>query len=181
MLRFKYAFNKNNPIMNSSQMLDDIKVEVDEVDEVVEDTANEYKSEAIFNGASPNFIKSLEDKLCSFGGELLCYDLDDYDELIFEHGQLWYGEILYHEQMQIGNCHGNTIQINDETPEHPIVVGYALSEYGFWFVHTWSLVEEPKENRTYVLETTIPSVLYFGVVLTKSQSIDFKNKYRRKE
>lgn len=177
-LRNEHAFNINNPIVSSSQMIKDIELEVYEVDDVVEEVVQEHKREALLDGANEGLIISLERKLCSFEGELLCYDLDEYSELVLEHGQLWYGETLYHEPMEIGQCHSNTVKINDETPECPIVVGYALDKYGYWFTHTWSLIQEPEHNRTYVLETTCPSVLYFGVVLTKEQTKYFKENFR---
>lgn len=179
-LRLKYAFNTNNPIMNPSQMLDDIEVVVSCVDEEDEEMVNEHKRDAILSGVNPAFIDKLEEKLCSFDGELLCFDRDDYAGLILEHGQLWYGQPIYFEEMEMGECHANSIEINNEHPEYPIVVGFGLSNYGYWFNHTWILVPNEDEQKNLVLETTYPCQLYFGVVLTKSQLIDFKNSYRRR-
>lgn len=177
-LRNKYAFNINNPILNPSQMIKDIELDIYEVDDAVEELVEEHKRDALLDGANEGLIISLERKFCSFGGELLCYDFDEYSDLVLEYGQLWYGETLYHEPMEMGQCHSNTIKVNDETPECPIVVGYALDKSGYWFTHTWSLMQEPEYNRTYVLETTNPSELYFGVVLTKEQTKYFKENFR---
>lgn len=177
-LKLKYAYNQGNPIVNPTQMLKDKELAVSCVDDIVEDLVKEHKYNAILDGANPEFIKVLEEKLCSFAGELLCFDNDEYAELVLEEGQLWYGDPIYFEQMAMGECHSNSIEVNDENPECPIVVGYALDSYGFWFTHTWLLVQEDDEKNSFVFETTSPSELYFGVVLTQSQLKEFKDKYR---
>lgn len=176
-LKYKHAFIMNNPITDSTQMLKDIEFEDYEADEEVEFLVKEHKAQAILNGTNEDFIELLEKKLCSFGGELLCYDRDEYSELIFENGQLWYGEDIYLKEMEKSKCHSNTVKINDEFPQCPIVVGYALSEYGYWFSHTWALVPDIEDNRNYVFETTYPASLYYGVVLTKEQTEYFKENY----
>lgn len=176
-LKFKYAYIEGCPITSKEQMLRDINICAEEADDIVKETAEEHKKNAILSGANINLLNELEKKLCSFAGDLLCFAADEYAELILEHGQLWYGDTMYLEEMQIGKCHSNSIKVNEENPECPIVVGYALSSYGFWFAHTWLLAKEDDEKSYYVLETTVPAILYFGVVLTKSKLLEFKELY----
>lgn len=177
-LRDKYAFIEGKPILNASQMLDDIDVVVYEADNTVEDLVEEHKEKSILYGTNPAFISELEYKLCSFGGDVLIYDLDEYAELILEEGQLWYGNDIFFEEMEMGKCHSNAVLVNSENPELPIVVGYALDENGFWFSHTWLLAREDGDKGYCVYETTSPSALYFGVVLTESQLKRFKENYK---
>lgn len=177
-LQHKYAYIMNKPITHPSQMLKDIIINVGEVDETVEDLVDEHKILAIKHGANPEFIDELEKKLCAFGGELLCYDIDEYAELIMKEGQLWYTDTMYFEQMQLGECHSNAIKLNEENPECPIVVGYALSPHGFWFTHTWLLASEEGEENNFVVETTTPAELYFGVVLNETLLEEFKRNYK---
>lgn len=178
-LKFKYAYNKDNPITDSTQMIEDIEVVVSCVDEEDEEMVNEHKNNALLSGINQKFINLLEEKLCSFDGEMVCFDADDYANLILQEGQLWYGDEIHFTEMEMGECHANSIEINDEYPEYPIVVGFGLSRYGYWFNHTWLLVPNKDKQKNLVLETTFPCELYFGVVLTASQLEEFKEIYRR--
>ena len=179
-LKLKYAYIKGNPITDSSQMLEDIEVIVSSyIDELDEAMVKEHKDGALMSGVNQKFIDMVEEKLCSFEGQMVCFDRDDYANLILEEGQLWYGDEIHFAEMEMGECHANSIEINDENPEYPIVVGFGLSQYGYWFNHTWLLVPNEDEGKNYVLETTYPCELYFGVVLTKDLLKGFKESYRR--
>lgn len=169
-LKTKFAHN-NNPIINSSQIDNEttllIQEKVEEIDDIVELTVDEHWKEAIICGASYELGKKLEKKLCSFAGEALCYDYDEYAQIILDEGQLWSGNYIYPVKMSLGNCHDNIIDVYKKDSSNPIVVGFALNNYGFWFSHTWSLKKD--NDGIFVIETTIPSILYYGVVLLKKK------------
>lgn len=175
-LQNKYAFITNKPITDSSKMLDNICFDICEIDDIVMDTATEHMDKIKLANIDLTHHKSLEKKLRSFAGEIMIYDVDDYISNVLESGQLWYGEKVYCLEMKQNNCHDNIITFVEEEPEYPIVVGYALSEYGFWYAHTWSL--ELEDNGAIVIESTKPALLYYGIVLSDKEKADFKLKYK---
>lgn len=177
-LKLEFAFIPNKPITTPNQLIKEKEIVVSEIDEIVEELIDEHLKKALSSGADIELCKSLESKLCSFDGEALCYCLDNYAKLILDEGQIWYGDVIYHEEMVMGQCHNNSIIFNNENPECPVVVGYALSEHGFWYSHTWLLAKD--SDGVFVVETTKPAELYYGVVLTEQLLEDFKNCYSKK-
>ena len=178
----EYAMKENLIIHQATDLTEPLDVEVDEIDEIVEDLIIEHQEEAIRRGVQKDFIVKMEQRLCEFGGEGLAFDKDEYAELIYEEGQLWDGSDILFAEMPIGKCHQNACQLyiehkNDSRyKDTHLVVGYALSEYGFWFAHTW-LVTKDETEQPIVLETCAPSILYYGVILTEAESSYFIMEY----
>lgn len=63
-------------------------------------------------------------------------------------------------------CHRNCADLRVYAPiglsEYRIVYGWALSDNGTWYCHSWCIKRNGPEN---IIETTRPRVSYFGFVL----------------
>lgn len=71
--------------------------------------------------------------------------------------------------MREGRCHRNVAEIWTEE-RHELVgigTGYSLSDDGLWRRHSWGL------RREGILETTVPRVKYFGVLLQHADADSF--------
>ena len=53
-----------------------------------------------------------------------------------------------------------------------LVTGFALDKAGIWRQHSWCCFE-PEEGLFKQIETTAPRILYYGVILTEEESLDF--------
>jgi len=121
----------------------------------------------------------LRDKLLSFGGSEVCLPTTEPDlENILEYGQIWYSSVKMCPGLP-SSCHSNSAKIwmanKSHSGELRICTGYALSEDGMWRSHSWLVCKEMQN--TYVVETTIKRVLYFGVAMTKPECEKFCLKF----
>lgn len=71
--------------------------------------------------------------------------------------------------METSQCHRNSYNIYLDNPDDNILAtGYALSDNGMWRQHSWVVKKGKKNNE--IIETTVERVLYFGIVLNKTES-----------
>ncbi len=83
---------------------------------------------------------------------------------LLEHGQLW-GKTHKVMKGAPSSCHSNSCYLFEANQEKDIYVatGYALSEDGLWRQHSWCVLK--KARSVQMIETTVPRVAYFGIVL----------------
>ena len=114
----------------------------------------------------------LRDGLVEFGGQEVCLpaveeDLSD----ILSRGQLW-GPTGAMMEGRACACHENSCFLWEANQDKLfIATGYALSADGLWRQHSWCV--QPTEEGSKIIETTVERELYFGFVLTLSESIEF--------
>jgi hypothetical protein len=114
-------------------------------------------------------ILTLREKLLALGGvEIvalppLTHGLDDFVPSLAELGTVMEGTVT-HKDMEPNNCHLNATKLWKERKEGSgligIGTGYALSDDGLWRGHSWAL------TKGWIIETTLPTVKYFGVGFT---------------
>lgn len=178
----EYATIKGKMIHEAKDLEHPLRVDVDEADETVIELELEFFNQAKQEGISEDYIYKFKQRLCAFGGSALVFGADEYADLILEEGQLWYSSEVLFAEMPLGNCHQNAVQLYlehqqiDQLPEAYLVVGYALSPGGFWFAHTW-LVTKDETGEAITLETCADCQLYYGVILTPEESLDFVSKW----
>tara|TARA_B100000768_G_C11230097_1_gene354666 strand:+ start:52 stop:483 length:432 start_codon:yes stop_codon:yes gene_type:complete len=121
-----------------------------------------------------NSFDILSSKLLSFGGSSVkSVHEEDLDELVnsgllydISDGFMGY-ELL---KMDVSKCHKNVVTfysnfINDSDnsyDELSIVTGWALSNDGVWYQHSWLYFNYDDV----ILETTESRLLYYGVILS---------------
>jgi hypothetical protein len=108
--------------------------------------------------------------LLSLGGiELVAPPYPDQDlPLIFDAGFVMAGPVV-RRTMRKSDAHRNVAEIWAEK-RHELVgigTGYSLSDDGLWRQHTWGL------RREGILETTVPRVKYFGILLLRGDADSF--------
>lgn len=118
-----------------------------------------------------NFRKEAEKSASCFlhesGYEVVLQTGDRDFRALLEQGTLSYGDNHRLIKGQPSSCHSNSAKLYDENPDRlRIATGYALSEDGCWRQHSW-LVD--KDNDEQIIETTVPRVAYYGIVLDKEQ------------
>jgi hypothetical protein len=112
-------------------------------------------------------LKVLRRLLLGFGGtHLVAAPGPDGDvPLLIAAGFVMAG-IVVRRSMKSRECHRNMAEIWAER-QHTLVgigTGYALSDDGLWRQHSWGL------RREGILETTVPRVKYFGVLLQRENA-----------
>jgi hypothetical protein len=114
-------------------------------------------------------IAELQERLLKFGGEAGAWVPDSpWMDALLARGTLFSGESRSGKG-QISNCHFNAARLWAGARTHrQLVTGYALSEDGCWRRHTWVL--DPVKGKPPLVETTIPRLLYFGVILTPEEA-----------
>ena len=86
---------------------------------------------------------------------------------LLERGYAMNGTVKYRRGQQ-SDCHGNAIRYILRFPTHRMATGFALSDDGLWRRHSWVL-----SDRGHLIETTIPRLLYFGIVLSPEETTNF--------
>lgn len=120
-------------------------------------------------------LKTLNEKLLSFGGDMVCFSGTEEDlDKILSRGLLLQGLRSKLMKGRNSQCHSNSSRLWSVNKEKvKIVTGYALSkdEDGLrvWRCHTWAI--ENSTNR--LIETTIRRKLYFGYILDEDESHEF--------
>lgn len=112
-------------------------------------------------------LVALRELLLGFGGVQLVAPPgpDAALPLVIDAGFVMAGPIL-RRTMKTSGCHRNMAQAW-ASREHEIVgigTGYSLSDDGLWRQHSWGI------RREGILETTVPRVKYFGVLLQREDA-----------
>ncbi len=72
----------------------------------------------------------------------------------------------WHRPLDPVHCHGNCVDlrcyVGTGQSEYRIVYGWALSDNGTWYCHSWCIKRTGPEN---IVETTRPRMAYFGFVV----------------
>ena len=110
----------------------------------------------------------LQVKLKEHGGEMLVPvdQSPDMVRLLLERGHGFDSAAVVHRPGEASQCHKNALKAWGEDESVQVVMGYGLSEDGLWRQHSW--LWDPVNNQ--IIETTVPRVKYFGVVLTDIQA-----------
>lgn len=121
-------------------------------------------------------LYEVRDRLLRFGGESVCMTFEEPDaDNILRYGQLWHGYGVIKKCGTANRCHGNALEIALKGKgRFRFCTGYALSDDGMWRQHSWCLEKRPRSLK--IIETTEPSVLYFGFVLNDKEMIDFRHR-----
>lgn len=129
-----------------------------------------------FNDKSQHLTRlfALRDKILTFGGEEVCLPRTEDDlDAIESDSQFWYGHNVMLRKGQPSHCHQNIACQYLGNPKHlKICTGYALTDDGIWRQHTWGLFTY-KTKPDLIVESTIPRLAYYGVVLTDEQAKQF--------
>lgn len=110
----------------------------------------------------------LQDKLLSIGGSVVKLGLDTSEEItrLLNDGQLFSNKIKLVKGV-LNQCHRNIAdKYSSNRTSFKIVSGYALLD-NRWISHSWGLVGD------FLIETTLKFELYYGYILTPSESEDF--------
>ena len=72
----------------------------------------------------------------------------------------------YYRELDLIQCHRNCLDlccyVGSGASQYRIVYGWALSDNGTWYCHSWCIKRNGPQN---IIETTHPRVSYFGFVL----------------
>lgn len=182
-LNRKAAYKRNRPIYSASEMprLLDFKIKPDkysynpnknislrerlqiEYGLTGEELDNEYKKS-----------RALKHRLLSFGGvdaELEILDPDT--DKILERGQFWYADKVIWMPYRPNQCHKNSCDLWVENKDKSaIATGYALSEDGVWYVHSW-VIKFNYRSASVVETTPCKRKAYFGYVMTPDECEKF--------
>jgi hypothetical protein len=113
------------------------------------------------SGKQPE-LKRLKTLLLRLGGEyLVAPPKPDADiSALLEHGLVISGPLKL-KAMKASSCHQNIAALWQSGRSALVAVstGYALSDDGLWRQHSWGILREG------ILETTVPRLKYFGLVL----------------
>ena len=116
-------------------------------------------------------LEELRDKILELGGsEVNVTQREPHLDELLERGQVFYGKGSKRCPGEASQCHTNVaaLWVHDRK-QIRIVTGYALSKDGLWRQHSWAL--DGRDNK--VIETTIPRLLYYGVVLSDGEAEEF--------
>ena len=118
-------------------------------------------------------IYTMMDRLLSFGGEAVCFDVNQpFFHEVEQFGQLWHGYAAVMKNMTPGRCHWNSAHVADNNVGYRFCTGYALNADGIWYNHSWCVTKNRMGTRT--VETTGPRVMYYGYVLCNEDFKEFK-------
>ncbi len=169
----KVAYIKGQPIRKIEDLPYEVRVnKIDEEwDARIKDKWWYHTNNAY--GEADKRLYQLRDLLLSFAGSEACLQIFDPDiEKILTRSQFWGGDRVLLEKGEPSQCHRNSSQKWYENKDkYVICTGYALSDDGMWRQHTWLVQLGEKENA--ICETTEKRVLYYGFVLTESESMNF--------
>jgi hypothetical protein len=117
-------------------------------------------------------LAELERRLLDLGGHtVLLVTGQPYVEQILERGRCMPGARSLYWRGAPSECHGNaaTLYVRSQGAVR-IASGYALSEDGRWYQHSWGI--NLADGR--VIETTVRRVRYFGFILRDDdESVEF--------
>lgn len=177
------AYVKGNPIFHPSQLLKNklISWGTEEKDlryqtnDLLIDSTTTWESLPEEYKERPHVkeMLALKELILPFGGDAISTGFyeDDADQIL-SRGQLWYGDQTTLMKGRPSRCHQNSCDLWEVNRERTrICTGYALSEDGIWYQHSWLIQQKPKQNR--VIETTVERVLYFGFVMTYDECEQF--------
>ncbi|HVG26418.1 MAG TPA: hypothetical protein VM865_02340 [Acidobacteriaceae bacterium] len=115
-------------------------------------------------------LRKLKSLLLRFGGVFIVApsDVDPDVEKLLEAGFVMTGPITM-KKMKSSMCHQNVAAVWSARRSGMvgIATGYALSDDGLWRQHSWGLLRDG------VLETTVPRVKYFGILLQTGEADHF--------
>lgn len=121
------------------------------------------------------YFKKLERKLLSIGGyEVVFTDDCTLEELkkILVRGQFLDGRRFSKTHGDAGKCHRNsTLGWSVNRDKAIIMSGYALSDDGYWFAHSWLI--NVKANSQPLETTPIKRCAYFGYALNLNECEEF--------
>ena len=115
-------------------------------------------------------LQALTGRLLSHGGKEVCIPLNEEDGMLLaKRGALIPNDKVKRKRGKDSQCHANSAYLWSQNPDkYRIATGYALSDDGIWRQHTWLV----HINGT-IIETTVPRLLYFGVVYSSTESERF--------
>lgn len=121
------------------------------------------------------FIQTLCACLLQYGGTHVCIPFDEKNiELLLRRGQLMAPPEIELHPGEARRCHANSADLWQQHRKlYRIATGYALTEADrMWRQHSWVWRRDG-----YLIETTEPRSLYFGVVLNSLQAFLFVRNY----
>ena len=113
--------------------------------------------------AVPQNIDSLCRCLLELGGAEVCVPFTERDSsYLFREGKLMPIKNLSFQLGEEGECHSNSADLWRQNKKNmDMATGYALTEEdNMWRQHSWV-----SHKAGYLIETTEPRIMYFGVVL----------------
>lgn len=142
-------------------------------------------------------LLKLRDILIELGGEECRLPFKDEDiDKILSRGFLsisLYNEVEDEHDAFVMSIEGEPIQCDKNSvriwtsartsPEYKdklkIMTGYALSDDGMWYQHTWCVLEDCDNIDGYntLIETTVERLAYFGLIMTEEEIIEFASWY----
>lgn len=139
--------------------------------------ADDWKSRLeVINAEKPTIplLKKLQEGLVNNGGEMVCFPPIEEDiEKLLSRGQFWTAKDCKFSKGRQSACHENSSLLWEANQEKLfLATGYALSNDGLWRQHSWC-IQNTKEGNPKVIETTEPRELYYGFVMTLSETEDF--------
>ncbi len=122
-------------------------------------------------------LGTLHEILLSFGGSAVAehkgYYEEDLDKLL-SRGQLWLAHGIEKMKGRESQCHMHSAYLwnANKDKEVYLATGYALSESGVWYQHSWCL--HRKKRSVSVVETTSPKrMACFGYVMAHEVATNF--------
>lgn len=121
-------------------------------------------------------LKSIEQKLLSFGGSNVMMEVLDSDNpRVLSRGQFWYADKVIWMPYRPNQCHKNSCDLWVENKDKTtIATGYALCDDGLWRCHSW--VIQIKDRSARVVETTpCKRKAYFGYAMMPDECEKFND------
>jgi hypothetical protein len=115
-------------------------------------------------------IKTVRDRLLAIGGAETCLvGREEERDQMLTRGRAYSGRRAIRRTGERSRCHANVAGLHEQDPAGcRIATGYALSDDGIWRRHSWGLGPDERP-----IETTTPSVAYFGFDLTADEADAF--------
>lgn len=93
-------------------------------------------------------------------------------EFILTHGQIIDLPVIDYS-MENSRCHDNCDKLYLQNDIVNVYSGFALSDDGLWRTHSWGYDTDDEHNSTiseFIVETTEPRLLYFGVKIYQDKN-----------
>lgn len=124
-------------------------------------------------------MKNLRKVLTYFAGYDMVPPVDEPNcANLLEFGQFWLGYKLAFKPGMYSGSHANAAHFYSAEPDkYALCTGYAMAEDGLWRQHSWLM----DADDGHIVETTSPSNVYYGYVLTEEQAKEFVRTHPKKE
>ncbi len=108
------------------------------------------------------------------GGKSFCAQHGFDADKVLSRGQLFKGKCIFRPGKP-NRCDENVFQLAAKSKgKIKPVSGYALSEDGLWYAHTWGIRSDDA-----IVETTEKRVLYFGYIVTEEDMADWQRAWAK--